>query len=399
MRTYLNNFGLLSVLSIFVLFTMGSCRMSQTAINSGDYEYAVKRSVDKLRKNKKKSKAALELEQAYNKAVDRDLIHIGNLHEEGLTENSVEIFELYNRLENRQRLVKPLLPLFIKKEGRNARIKIDNYNRQLVEFKKKAADYMYKEATALLETNSKFAAREAFRLLNELDHFYPGYLDIEKLMGQANLAGTNKILFEINNETGVPMPPNFESELNKISLQELNRLWADFHMKPVRGTDYDYKVAMNVNLLDVGPEQITEDIYTREQEIKDGWDYVLDKRGNVMKDSLGNDIKVDRFKTIFVHVTETYQRKEAQIAGTIDFIDLNTNQIVGTYPIATTSAFRNRFGTFQGDERALTNQDRNLIRNGFQIFPSDVDLILQTMNQLKPLVKDAIVDNESLVLN
>lgn len=399
MRTYLNNFGLLSVLSIFVLFTMGSCRMSQTAINSGDYEYAVKRSVDKLRKNKKKSKAALELEQAYNKAVDRDLTHIGNLHEEGLTENAVEIFDLYNRLESRQRLVQPLLPLFIKKEGRNARIKIDNYNLQLVEFKKKAADYLYKEATSLLETDSKFAAREAFRLLKELDDFYPGYLDIEKLMGQANIAGTNKILFEINNETGIPMPPNFESELNKISLQELNRLWADFHMKPVRGTNYDYKVAMNVNLLDVGPEQITEDIYTREKEINDGWDYVLDKKGNVMKDSLGNDIKVDRFKTIFVHVTETYQRKEAQIAGTIDFIDLNTNQIVGTYPVSTTSAFTNRFGAFKGDERALTSRDKNIIRSGFQIFPSDFDLILKAMHQLKPLVKDAIVDNESLVLN
>ena len=399
MRNHITNFGLLSIVGLFFLLTMGSCRMSQTAINSGDYEHAINRSVKKLRNNKKKSKVALELEQAYNKAVQRDLRHIGDLHAEGLAENDVEIYELYNRLETRQRKVRPLLPLYIKKKNRNARIEIESYTRQVVEFRKKAADYLYKEANVLLESDSKFAAREAFRLLEKLDNFYPGYLDIERLLGQANQAGTNKILFEMDNRTGIPLPPNFEDELNRISLKELNRLWADFHMKPVRGVQYDYKVAMNINVMDVGPEQITEDIYTREKEIKDGWDYVLDSKGNVMKDSLGNDIKVDRFKTIFAHVTETNQHKEASITGTINFIDLNTKQIVGTYPVATTAAFSNRFGQFKGDARALGNNDKNLIDDNFLIFPTDFDMMIMAMRQLKPLVKDAIVDNESLVLN
>lgn len=399
MRNHISNFGLYTILGIFFVLTMGSCRSSQTAINSGNYEYAIEKSVKKLRKNKTKSKSIIELEQAFNKAVSRDLNHIGDLHAEGLAENNVEIFELYRRLYRRQASVEPLLPLYIKKESRKARFETADYGRQIAEFRKKAADYLYNEATALLESNSKFAAREAFTLLEQLDDFYPGYLDIEKLMGQANSAGTNKILFEMNNETGMPLPPNFNEELNRISLRELNRLWADFHMQPVRGTNYDYKVMMNVTRMNVGPEQTTQDIYTREKEIADGFDYVLDKRGNVMKDSLGNDIKVDKFKTIFAHVTESRQYKEANISGTIDFVDVRTKQVIGTYPLATTASFSNEFCSFKGDRRALKSHDTNLLGNGFAIYPTDYDLLEKAVRQMKPLVKDAILDNEYLVLN
>ena len=51
---------------------------------------------------------------------------------------------------------------------------------------------------------------------------------------------------------------------------------------------------LDFRTIDISPEQINEKQIIREKVIKDGFDYVLDKRGNVAKDSLGNDIKVDK---------------------------------------------------------------------------------------------------------
>jgi len=398
MKKMITNIALLSLLMI-VLIGQSSCRMSQVAINSGDYQDAVERSVHKLRNNKKKNKAILELEQAYTKANQQDLARINRLYNEGLNENDLAIYELYRDLDARQDLVTPLLPLYIKKEDRNARIKTDNYNNQLAEFRKKAADYLYDESVSLLASNGKFAAREAHRLLRKLDNFYPNYRNVRNLLGQASDMGTNKILFELENHTGLPLPPNFNRELHKISVTELDGMWSDFDTEEKAGVDYDYVIVMNLEEINMSPDVLTQDIYTREKEVEDGWKYVLDAKGNVLKDTLGNDVKVPVYKMVFAHVKETIQHKETTLIGSIDFRTVDNGELLGSFPLATTAAFDNRFATIQGDRRALESQDTRLLNGGVQAFPSDADMLMNGIRQMKPLVLDAIYDNKMLVLN
>ena len=57
--------------------------------------------------------------------------------------------------------------------------------------------------------------------------------------------------------------------------------------------------------------QETFDFYKGEKNIKDGFTYVLDTNGNVMKDSLGNDIKVDKIVKISAKKIEFEQTKSA----------------------------------------------------------------------------------------
>ena len=54
------------------------------------------------------------------------------------------------------------------------------------------------------------------------------------------------------------------------------------------------------------------------KDVEDGFTYQLDKKGNVMKDSLGNDIKTKKYKTLQCALIETIQSKACRIDGDIE---------------------------------------------------------------------------------
>ena len=50
---------------------------------------------------------------------------------------------------------------------------------------------------------------------------------------------------------------------------------------------------VNFRQINISPEQVKEKQFIKEKQIKDGTKTLLDANGNVVKDSLGNPIKVD----------------------------------------------------------------------------------------------------------
>jgi len=109
-----------------------------------------------------------------------------------------------------------------------------------------------------------------------------------------------------------------------------------------------------------------------------------------MKDSLGNDIKIDKIVKVRARYFETIQSKSSQILGEVIYVDLNTNQVINTFPIESGFVFENIFATFRGDERALFNEDRDIIRNRSIPFPSNEQMVYDTGEDLKAKLKDII---------
>ena len=52
--------------------------------------------------------------------------------------------------------------------------------------------------------------------------------------------------------------------------------------------------------------------------------------------------------------------------------------------------FENRFATVRGDERALTNEDLNIVRNPRVPFPSNEQMVYDTGEDLKIKLKNII---------
>jgi len=147
---------------------------------------------------------------------------------------------------------------------------------------------------------------------------------------------------------------------------------------------------LQLKRINISPEELHEKQLLREKQIVDGWKYQLDDAGNVMKDSLGNDIKIDNIVNVRARYFEFNQFKSTQVIANVVYIDLKTNQVLDAFPIDSEFVFENRFATVRGDERALTNEDLNIVRNRRVPFPSNEQMVYDTGEDLKIKLKNII---------
>ncbi len=233
------------IIYLLAITFISGCSSSRKLMQSGNYDAAIRKSVRKLTK-RKKDKEILVLEQAYQKANERDLEQINFLKKEGNPDNWNNQYTIYANINRRQNSVRPLLPLFITSEGRNAIFEIKNYDEELIETKEKAAEYFYARAFSLLDKNTKLDARKAFADLQAVKNYYPNYKDVDAQLKKALNMGTSYVIFKMKNNTGVPLPPSFQDELIKISLSELNNNWLVYHVNERSDINYDYTILVNM---------------------------------------------------------------------------------------------------------------------------------------------------------
>ena len=72
------------------------------------------------------------LQEAFNKARLRDLDRINFLKKDNNPQNIESIYSLYNDLKNRQEVIKPLLPLPILDQNKNASFQFANYDDEII---------------------------------------------------------------------------------------------------------------------------------------------------------------------------------------------------------------------------------------------------------------------------
>jgi hypothetical protein len=375
-------------------FLLASCRSPQKFIENGDYDRAIEFCVGKLRgKSKKKTEYVQGLEQAFARAQVRDLRLIDNLLDEDRPENWEKINAIHRQIKARQQKISPLTPL-VSKDGYRAKFNFIDIEKLERESREKAAECLYVRAQELLqqaERGDRLAAREAYQTLRNLEnHYYRTYKDKDKLLAVARDMGTTRILFEVQNNSAAILPRGFAEELLNISKRDLDSDWKAYYFKPVAGESYDYKAVFRVTQIDISPERIHERAYTDEKEIQDGWDYVLDSKGNVLKDSLGNDIKVPRKVIVRADVLEVFQTKAARLSGLVEIYDANRGARLDSEPLSTEILFENYASTFKGDRRALSEESKRRIGNAPMPFPRNEDMLVQAAERLKPNLKEEL---------
>ena len=380
---------------LFLLaFLLNSCQTAKKYVESGDYDNAIDLCVHKLRgKENKKTEYVQGLELAFKKAQDRDLAAISHLMAENRPELWERVHNLHLDIRERQNKVLPLVPLSSKK-GYKAHFDFVEIGRLESDSRAKAADYLYSKAVSLIESGErgdKLAARKAYSMLLDLGRkYYSDYRDKNNLMAKARDLGTSYILLEVKNQSGKIIPRAFAERLLTIGKQELDSEWKEFFFDAKPGEQFDYKAVFNIRNIDISPERVNERSYFDEKQVKDGWEYVLDSRGNVQKDSFGNDIKRDRYIQIRAQVLEIHQTKAARLAGYVEIYDLARNIPLENQELSTEILFEHFAATFKGDERALSQDSRARIGNSPVPFPRDEDMLVQAAERLKPSLKEEL---------
>jgi hypothetical protein len=297
----------------------------------------------------------------------------------------------------RQDIVKALPPLSVISQNRKVVFEYINYDQEMIEAKQKAAGYFYAHGSMLLNKGDRENARTAYYELLRVKDYNADFKDVDDLIIKAAGQGTSNVLFKMKNQTGIPLPPRFEEDLGKISLEDMNRKWLRYFTKENKEVYYDYSVIINMKVIDVSPENVKEIRYTETKEVPDGWKYILDAKGNVKKDSLGNDIKVPAFKTIVCNIIETQQRKAARIAGTIDYINNRSGQLIKSDPITADAFFEHNSLLPLGDVAALKPETKAKIGSSPVPFPPDFDLLMQAGETIKKMTKDILYTNKGVI--
>lgn len=394
----------LLLISITVLLVAcGGVKKTQQALNSGNYVSAMNKAIKNLSENKTKKGNQvyiLMLEDAFAKNAQRENEQIAFLEREGNPANLETIYTKYLQLRDIQERIKPLMPLYVAEEGRNANFNLANYNASILSTKNSLSEYLYNNASHLLTSaRAKEDYRAAYDDLKYLDNINPGYKETVDMMHHAHAKGLEYVRVAIGNETQQIIPERLESELLDFNGFGINDFWTEYHTSPTNDVTYDYALNLSFRQINISPEQVREKQIVKEKQVKDGYEYLLDNDGNAVKDSLGNRIKVDRLKTVKCNFYQFTQFKSAQIGAKVSLTDLASGQEIQSYPLSSEFVFEHIYANYKGDKRALNTDLIPLLDIRAVPFPSNEQMVYDAGEDLKARLKHILTQNSFVAGN
>jgi hypothetical protein len=384
-----------SVLFILILILSG-CGSSKKQLEKGNYDAAIDKAVKQLRKDPKDAKQIAILDRSYKIVNEQDNERIRFLKMENKPANWDEIYQVSKRLSDRQALVRSVTPLNM--NGRTIEYPYVDYMPEMVAAKRKSADFYYAHGTELMKNGLKESYRQAYNEFVRAKEYVGDYEGIDNKISESKFLGMSRVLISLQNRSIIKFDQEFEEELLSLNLPRLNSEWVEYHTRNLNpDTQYDYLVNVNIRNIAVSPDQTMQRDSVIKKEIEDGFNYQLDKKGNVMKDSLGNDIKTKKYKTLQCALIETIQSKTCQIDGDVEIVQINPNKVLKNDPLGAQSNFENTSARALGDIQALSQAQVNKTKSQSVPFPSDMEMVLRCSDALKQAINGAIQSNKRFI--
>lgn len=385
------------IIAFFTLLSSCGVKQTQNNLASGNYDAAIDIALSNLRSNKdKKGKQdyVYLLEEAFAKAKERDLNTVNFLSKENNPNNLEKIYNTYLALNDRQEKIKPLLPLRLINQGRNANFSFDNYDNQIISSKIALSNFLYTNAKALMLTKNKMNYRKVYDDLAYLEKINPNYKDVTKIMDEAQFKGTDFVIVYTKNETNMIIPSQLQNDLLDFKSYKLNDKWTVYHSAKQKDISYDYGMLINFRSILISPEQIKEREFIKERQVVDGQRKQLDENGKVVVDRQGKPIMVDNLIKATVNIYEIKQFKSCQITAKVDYVNNKTNQPFDSFPITSEFVFENIYSTYKGDRRAADDNYFAYFDKKVVPFPSNEQMVYDTGEDLKSKINSVITKNQ-----
>ena len=382
----------IGILSFMLILTAG-CSSSSKMLKHRQYDAAIFRSAKVLSSNPDDQKEMEVLAKAYAVANELDNDRIKYLKQSKEPQVWEEIYGIYSRLKSRQDLLKPLDARVLKAINL---MEID-YDQDLIDSKHNAADYMFCEGKKRLAKNNRYDAREAYDYFTRVKEFLPAYSGVDDKIAEAYGKSFAYVYMKILNNSSKVLPRAFEEDVVKIGLEDKASRWLVFDTRFDAKTKYDYIIVLNLRKIEISPELMASADFTETKEAEDGLEYVLDAKGNVTKDSLGNDVRRTKYKTLKCYITKFSLGKTATVGGTLDFMNAGTGQMIKTDPVSAQWKYEFAYALVKGDRDALSPETKKLTELKIAPFPSNEEMILRTSEALKDMSKGIIRANLHLL--
>ncbi|MGQ9847741.1 MAG: hypothetical protein ACUVQP_09635 [Bacteroidales bacterium] len=384
-------------LALFLLFSLFlfSCNVTKRYYIKGQYDKAIVRAVKKIKKNPSKEKEIVYLEKSYNAANQYDNERIKFLKTEGRPENWVEILNLYSTLKYRQSIIQPILPLKI--GDKTITFSYIDYDKDIQNAKQNATEYWYEKGKRLLNSGNRYQAREAYDCFKNVKYYYDTYQDIDNLITISLQQGVSKVAMKFENNTIFKLPPDFKDKLFNLDFKRLDSKWIRYFPNPDPNDQYHFMVKLSLNSIQILPEKVFVRESVKTKKIEDGTEVLLDNNNNVVKDSLGNPIRVPRIVEVSCKLIETVQQKGAHIEGEVVYFDIDNKNEITHKPLGSDYFFEHSTFIANGDLRALDEETRKKLGQLPVPFPNDLEMILGAIDIFKKVFSDLLFENKHII--
>lgn len=382
---------LLTTVLLLILTSCSGRKQIESAISHGNYDQAITDALRKLQNNKDKKRKQdyiVMLEDAYYKVLDENLQDVAHLKKDGNPEHFKVIYDIYLDLEARQNAIKRVMPLQI--NGRNLDLKFNDYTPEIVDYRYKTSDYLIGQGITLLDSEDKYNARQAYDIFNYIERINPNFEETRRLMTEAHNKGMDYVKVSIENQTRQIIPQQLEADLLNFDTYGLNQFWTVYHAQHISEVNYDYAMQLQLKRINISPEQVNSKQELKQKNIIDGWEHQTDSDGNVMVDSLGDKIKIDKIVNVRARYFEVNQFKSTQVIADVIYTDLRSNQTLDAFAIDSEFVFEHFYATVRGDKRALNRQEHEFTRNRRLHFPTDAQMVYDTGEDIKLKLKNII---------
>ena len=365
--------------ALIALFLIG-CSSGKQAYERGDYYGAVMKSVNRLRQNPDHSKSIEALQNAYPLAIE----YYENEAKNEIASNSTykwkNAIQAYSSINDLYEAIRQCPGC--KKAVPNPK----NYYTEIGPLKEKAAEESYNAGINSLMKGNRNDAKQAFFNFSDAQYFVPGYKDVIEYLDKAKFEATLKVIVE---QIPVPARYNLSGGFFQDKIEEF------LHTNYTDQTFIKFYTPEEARLANL--PYVDQIMRIQFDDFSVGNSVLKEKEETLTRDSVKvGEAKVDG-KTVPVYNTVkaklTTYRKELISNGLLSMIVLDgkTNGVLTTRKFNGQYVWVSQWARFNGDERALTEQQLKICQLREQQPPHPQDLFLEftrpIYNQLVPAVK------------
>lgn len=189
---------------IILIILFSGCGSSKKQLSKGNYDAAIDKAVKELRRDRDDEKQIQILTESYKVANDLDLERIRYLKMEGLASSWDEIYQIYQSLSARQTLVRTVTPLNL--NGNTVDLPYVDYIADMVEAKRKAADFYFAHGNQLMDGKIKDNYRQAYGEFLRAKQYMGDYPGIDNKIQEAKFMGMSKVFVSVQNSSIIKFP-------------------------------------------------------------------------------------------------------------------------------------------------------------------------------------------------
>ncbi len=290
-------------------FALISCASSKKQLSRGSYEAAFEKAIRKLSKNPFDNQELEVLASSYSIIKTMATHKIDQLLSVESSGALLEALYLYKQMQKYTDRIS-YLPNRV-----TERLTLEDYSENIITLSNNVSDLLFAEAEELLIRKHKLDAQLAHEKLESIRYINPHYPDLKNMLIQAAEIGTFNISVNLNDYFRLHPDYQFAQNFENDVYRTLNRnKWIRFDH--LNSEQVDGQLALNIDFVGVRALPVVSHVetYNRKMEIVE---YILDENGNVRKDSLGNDLKVIKYKNISARVVEEVYQYDLVLAGEI----------------------------------------------------------------------------------